>query len=108
MKNSNTYNQINNLDKNVEINGFSNENVFEFENICYNSFYSNLVQGFIYGKVEIFNTLEFFVRTKDTEKINKIVSILNKYYNGFLTEKFNEFITNEEFEKCEMFKNIIK
>jgi hypothetical protein len=64
------------------------------------TFYNSLIEGFIYESDLIFDTLEFYIRINDEEKIQKLVSILNTYYAGYLKGKFDEFIANEEYEMC--------
>jgi len=53
-------------------------------------------------------TLEFFAKKKDVVKCEYLVWMLNMYYNGFILEKFNESIENEDYETCDLLKVYVK
>lgn len=95
------------IEKNIK-DGNIDSAIFEYEKHAYETSYEKLINGWILEKEDIYNMLDFFVRIKETEKINRITKILNKYYPNYLTEKFEELIVNEEYEKCEILKEYIK
>jgi len=108
-----TYNEYNNI-----MSGLTNleksktevekENaIFEFEKSCYIPFYENLERGFVYPSEDIFDTLEFFLRLEETEKVEFCANMLKKYYKGFLTEKFDELISEENYELCAKIKDLV-
>lgn len=96
---------INNL-KNYSDNP-TDDNLYRFEKICYTTFYDFLMKGFIYEKEDIIIALDFFLRDNDTKKIENCVNILEKYYTGHIKDYFETLIKNEEYEKCEYWKNIL-
>lgn len=81
--------------------------VIEFEKACYIPFYNNLILGFIYPSEEIFDSLEFFERIGDNEKAENCANMLNKYYTGFLSNKFQELILDEKYELCNRMKKFV-
>ena len=83
------------------------EFVVEFEIMCNTVFYYDLLNGFFFNFADIFDTLQFFVKHKHTDKVENIINILSKYYKKMLIEKFNTCLANEEYEICEILKNKI-
>ena len=64
------------------------------------TFYASLLEGFIYESYLIFDTLEFYIRTNVQEKVEKLVSILDTYYPGYIKERFDGLVSDEEYERC--------
>lgn len=84
-----------------------NKATLKFEYAVYIPYYNNLIKGWFYPSEDIFKVIEFFIRIKDNEKIEKCVEILNKYYGDFLKKKFEELLKNEEYEKCNELKKYV-
>ena len=107
--------EINNMINNqVKLNNLDNcteeekeEAILNYELSCYTPFYNDLVDGLIYDSEDIFNTFQFYIRIKEEEKVVYCAFLLNKYYSGYLNEKMNELITNEEYELCEKIKTYV-
>jgi hypothetical protein len=79
----------------------------KFEANSFDIFYNSLIRGFIYEKEDIYDTFIYYVNSENNERIEKIISILNKYYKGYIEEKFNELIELEEYEKCSKLKKYL-
>jgi len=83
------------------------DTVLEFETFAYGTAHESLMNGIIVEKEIVYETLEFFIKINDKNKMKDVAFILNKYYKGFLTEKFEELIINEEYETCSKLKDLI-
>lgn len=88
--------------------GNVNEAYDRFLLICNTLFYDKLMEGFIYEKEEIAESLDFFLEVGDFKKVTKIVEILNKYYNGYVTEIFEGYVKSEKYEMCSKMKEFVK
>ncbi len=83
--------------------------IAEYEEFAFNIAWNKLYnERWITESDVIFGVLEYFISIKNEKKCNYIAWMLNKYYPNFLTEKLNESITNEEYEKCGTFDKLSK
>ena len=82
------------------------QELLKFEYACYNIFYGSLMDGLIYDKDSILDTLDFYLRVDNVKKYN-ISAILNKHYPNSLQEKFDEYIKEENYELCKLIKELL-
>jgi len=97
---------LNNINDSLDNGSGVDEAIFEFESFAYNTSYERLKEGWIVEKETIYDVLEFFIRVNDEVKINFISYVLNHYYEGYLEERFNEYLDEEKYEICEKLKNV--
>jgi hypothetical protein len=64
-------------------------------------------EGLILDADTIAWTLEYFVNIDDSEKIEYLSFVLNKYYPNRINELMDEFLELEKFELCDVLKNYI-
>jgi len=64
--------------------------------------------GWIKEPEDMISPLNYFIRIKDTKKSEYIAWMLNKYYPNYLKNIFELALENEEYEKCESLKDLIK
>ena len=81
--------------------------VFNFEMTCYLPVYERMINGWVIESEDMYNTLDFFIRAKEQGKSKIISVILNKYYPDYLPEKVEEFILEENYEKCSTLKKYL-
>jgi len=82
---------------------FSNE----FIMACNLITYTTIENGYIIEKEVMFDLVNYFNKVKHTEKVEFLLTILNKYYKDYLVEKYNESINEEKYEVCQLLKNHI-
>lgn len=88
---------ISNFDKNVSEEEF-NRAVSEFEIVCHSIFYEKVISGYFFEFENIKNSLEFFVRIKDSEKSKALSKILLDHYETKMKEYLSNCIEEEKYE----------
>ncbi len=60
--------------------------------------YQKLLNNYILSSKDLWSLLETYIFFNETNKINYLSWMLNKYYSGFLKKKFEKSIIEEEYE----------
>ncbi|NPV12781.1 MAG: hypothetical protein HPY57_13420 [Ignavibacteria bacterium] len=98
---------FNNIKRKLE-QGDINTAYDRFLKVCNTLYYNKLMDGFIFEKEEIAECLDYFIEINDSEKISKIIELLDKYYNGYVTEIFEGYLKSEKYEMCAKMKKFLK
>jgi hypothetical protein len=83
--------------------------LLEFEMFSYGLAWERMYNDhWIKEPEDMHKVLDFFIRVKDTKKCEYISWLLNTYYPSYLSGKFNEYLENEEYEKCASLNELVK
>ncbi len=69
--------------------------------------YSEICHGFIYEKERIYDLLIHFLEKGQIDKSEKLVSILQRYYFGYIQWRIEELLSEEKFEELIIFEPIL-
>jgi hypothetical protein len=100
-RNYKTYLEIKGL-----LDNLTEDNFDEFIDICANINFENYLSGKIVEKEHISDNLKYFLSTKELRKVEYLSWMLNTYYPNTTEELFESFLSNEQYELCELFKDL--